>query len=177
MDDWLPPGYEARLEAFRAAQHHEMSDRWRHMDEIVPGLWLGPDTVRCLVEAFSITLVVSAVTNVERRDPEYKSVPCEEHRIELDDDEDADLSFEMVTDAAFRIHAALGAGKRVLVHCAFGRSRSASLCAAYLIASGRAPTYEDALAQLSEKRPCVRPNAGFAAKLRAMETDLHGFIL
>ena len=177
-DDFLPPRYAEHLGEWRKAEGHETSERWRHMDQILPGLFLGPDTYRCLAEAFDISLVVSVLTPAERGHPDYRqSVHCPEHAIDLDDDPSAPLTFELLADAAFRMHATLRAGKRVLVHCAYGRSRSPTVCAAYLIASGHARTAEVAIAKIKEEKPCVRPNHGFVEALTRMQRDLYQFIL
>lgn len=53
---------------------------------------------------------------------------------------------------------------RVLVHCNAGVSRSASVVIGYLIAHERM-SYADALALVRRKRPCCRPNDGFAKQL------------
>lgn len=49
-------------------------------------------------------------------------------------------------------HAAQGP---VLVHCALGHGRSATVAVAYLLADGLAPTIERAMAEIREKRPGV----------------------
>jgi protein-tyrosine phosphatase len=56
----------------------------------------------------------------------------------------------------------------VLVHCFAGKSRSATLVCAYLIAT-QEHSYESALALLQSVRPHVQPNHGFAVQLAAYE--------
>lgn len=53
----------------------------------------------------------------------------------------------------------------VLVHCAQGISRSASILIGYLM-SREGLSYETALAQLQATRPSVQPNQGFALQLQ-----------
>lgn len=55
-----------------------------------------------------------------------------------------------------------------LVHCAFGVSRSVSICAAWLI-SRRKLTMWQALQKIRAVRPDASPNVGFLASLRALE--------
>lgn len=59
-------------------------------------------------------------------------------------------------------------GGRVLVHCNAGVSRSAAVVIGYLMAVERGLTYDGALDRLRAKRPCCRPNNGFAKQLREM---------
>ncbi|KAL7574561.1 hypothetical protein ACA910_015911 [Epithemia clementina (nom. ined.)] len=58
----------------------------------------------------------------------------------------------------------------VLVHCAFGISRSVSVCAAWLLSRPQPPlTLNAALAQIRAVRPDAMPNMGFLANLRSIE--------
>lgn len=63
------------------------------------------------------------------------------------------------------------AGGRVLVHCNAGVSRSAAVVIGYMLAVERGLTYDGALDRLRAKRPCCRPNDGFAKQLREMRKD------
>ncbi|PFH33820.1 dual specificity phosphatase, catalytic domain-containing protein [Besnoitia besnoiti] len=67
-----------------------------------------------------------------------------------------------------RIHTYLSRGATVLVHCEKGISRSASLCAAYLIVY-HGHTASSALAAIRKYRPIARPNQGFLLQLRRLE--------
>lgn len=61
-------------------------------------------------------------------------------------------------------------GKKVLVSCGAGRSRAASIAAAHLVDTGRAASFEEALATIKGHRPEVNPNDGIRANvLRAMK--------
>jgi protein-tyrosine phosphatase len=59
----------------------------------------------------------------------------------------------------------------VLVHCAMGVSRSASMVIAYLVREHQMSLAE-ALAYLKEKRSCIKPNRGFMKQLRLYTTNL-----
>ena len=58
------------------------------------------------------------------------------------------------------------AGEKVLVHCAFGISRSASVAIA-AIASHAHMTFDEAFAFVKEKRPIVTPTNAFREHVRA----------
>lgn len=60
----------------------------------------------------------------------------------------------------------------VLVHCAMGVSRSASVVAAHLMYHRHRPTLSEALIHLKRARPIVYPNRGFLAQLRELEVEL-----
>ncbi|KAH3767425.1 Dual specificity protein phosphatase [Pelomyxa schiedti] len=58
----------------------------------------------------------------------------------------------------------------VVVHCAAGHSRSASVVIAWLISRKRM-TFEDAWEALRKRRPCVCPNLGFQQQLQQFGAD------
>jgi protein-tyrosine phosphatase len=65
------------------------------------------------------------------------------------------------------IDAARAEGGKVLVHCAAGRSRSASVAIAHLVRGGA--SVAAALARLQADRPWVQPNEGFMRQLEHLE--------
>lgn len=54
----------------------------------------------------------------------------------------------------------------VLVHCAGGVSRSASISIAYLMQSKRM-SFQDAYLAVKKKRKCVKPNQNFVKQLKS----------
>lgn len=66
---------------------------------------------------------------------------------------------------------AIRSGNRVLVHCAWGKSRSAAVILAYLMAYHRM-SLDDSLALLKSKRSVVQPNSGFMKFLKMYELEL-----
>ena len=60
----------------------------------------------------------------------------------------------------------LSAQGRVLVHCMQGRSRSASVIAAYLMAANNGWTAEDAVRHIKAKCMTAEPNVGLMGQLR-----------
>lgn len=71
------------------------------------------------------------------------------------------------------IQRAKAAGKRILVHCMAGRSRSATLVIAFLMRSSNM-TLHDAFVFVKQKRPIVYPNIGFWLQLMEEELKLFG---
>lgn len=69
---------------------------------------------------------------------------------------------------AFIERALVEKEEAILVHCAMGRSRSATFVLAYLVKVRRVPL-DAALAQLREQRECVGPNIGFMQVLADLE--------
>ena len=62
-------------------------------------------------------------------------------------------------------------GGRVLVHCFAGKSRSATVCAAYVMAT-EGLSLEETLVAIGRKRPAASPNHGFMAQLASFEREL-----
>ncbi|CAM9305611.1 unnamed protein product [Phaeothamnion confervicola] len=88
-------------------------------------------------------------------------------RVHLADRPGDDLLCHVPATIGFITGAARGGGK-TLVHCLQGRSRSAALILAYLVAERDTPLAE-ALEAVRRARPCIQPNLGFMAQLRGLE--------
>lgn len=82
----------------------------------------------------------------------------------IPDEETAQLA-PVLRDAVPFIDEAIRGGGRVLVHCARGQSRSASVVIAYLMATCRW-SLDEAFAAVVAQRRSVKPNAGFMRQLR-----------
>ncbi|TKA23490.1 hypothetical protein B0A50_07517 [Salinomyces thailandicus] len=86
------------------------------------------------------------------------------HRvIEVDDVDDENL-LEFLPECVGFIQRGLEEGGGVLVHCAMGKSRSATATCAYLM-HRYAITPTQALAQIRQARPLCEPNEGFWQQL------------
>ncbi|RAH74322.1 dual specificity phosphatase YVH1 [Aspergillus aculeatinus CBS 121060] len=91
--------------------------------------------------------------------------PYQRHCIEVDDVDDENL-LEHFPAAVKFIQSGLDSGGAVLVHCAMGKSRSATVCIAYMLHQQRsALTPQSALAIIRESRPLCEPNDGFMEQL------------
>ncbi|PNS20047.1 Tyrosine-protein phosphatase yvh1 [Sphaceloma murrayae] len=92
------------------------------------------------------------------------------HVVEVDDVDDENL-LQYLPGCITFIQDGLDSGGGVLVHCAMGKSRSATVVIAYLMKHFDLGPKE-ALAKLREARPFVDPNDGFIEQLnlfRAMD--------
>jgi dual specificity phosphatase 12 len=90
-----------------------------------------------------------------------------------DDDHQGEAMAESLRDAATFIHNALSGGGVVVVHCAAGISRSATVVLGYLLLHG-SYSLRSAFAHLFACRPCIWPNEGFMAALVALEVEVRG---
>ncbi|HDY6113131.1 TPA: dual specificity protein phosphatase family protein, partial [Pseudomonas aeruginosa] len=116
-------------------------------DEVLPGLWLGrlPSSAELADGRFRALLDATAELSCEPQGLAYRSLPL------------LDLVAPDVDDcrrAAVLIDELLAQGP-LLVACALGYSRSATLVAAWLLLSGRAADVESAVAVLRRARPQV----------------------
>lgn len=144
------------------------------IDEILPkAVWLTnyrsaskPDEMRRL----KITHIVAIGT--EFHDDAMEGIVHWKH--DLYDDESAATEMSSVLrDGADFIHKAIIANGRVLVHCAAGISRSATIVLAYDLIH-RKMKLRDAFRDLINRRRVIWPNDGFMGKLIALEKDLNG---
>jgi atypical dual specificity phosphatase len=137
----------------------------------VPGLYIGhvgaasdADQLR----TFGITHIVD-VSQVQ-----YE-LPTGVVRLKLDvpDVPEFDIRRILPLTNAF-IRRALSQGGRVLVHCRWGVSRSASVVVGYLMAFGPR-TLAAAMQELRAGRWVVQPNRGFQQQLAAYDAELRAY--
>jgi dual specificity MAP kinase phosphatase len=91
------------------------------------------------------------------------------HALDLRDSEDEEVRFTFFP--VFRFIEQERKKGNVLVHCAAGISRSATLLLAYTMNKYRT-TLDDAFSHALRRRPCLQPNKGFLLQLRKFQTDL-----
>ncbi|XP_029698885.1 dual specificity phosphatase DUPD1-like isoform X1 [Takifugu rubripes] len=99
----------------------------------------------------------------------YNDANIEYHGVEASDCKDFDLR-PFFRDAAEFIHVALRQQGKVLVHCARGISRSATLVLAYLMLR-EGLTLVEALEAVCRHRN-ILPNVGFLNQLRQLDASL-----
>ena len=142
--------------------------------EVCEGVWLGSVGAAAHGDALRARGVTHVLTVCDGVPP-------------LDDDEEGGVKFTRATravrdapdapieetfDFCFDFIAdAVASGGAVLVHCFQGKSRSATICAMYMMRAFGA-SYDDAMTRIRAVRPCARPNSGFERRLRALEATL-----
>ncbi len=148
--------------------------------EIIPGLFIGSrhmitDPTDWL-KVQRIDLVISALTDDEY---DYYGIGAPDftdgvqwYPIVVEDDPLEPIYLHFDT-AHLLIKKALAEGKRVLVHCAAGMSRSVTLVAAYLMIE-RGLTAAEAIGLIVRRREIANPNPGFRRQLKLLERMLRG---
>ncbi|XP_039767496.1 dual specificity phosphatase 29 [Ornithorhynchus anatinus] len=152
------------------------SPKYSHVNEVWPKLYIGDEATaldRYSLEKSGFTHILNAAHgrwNVDTGPKYYKDMAIEYYGVEADDLPTFNLS-EFFYPAAEFIHAALQRdGNKILVHCAMGRSRSATLVLAYLMIH-KNMSVVDAIEQVAKNR-CVLPNRGFLKQLRELDKQL-----
>ncbi|XP_069741403.1 dual specificity phosphatase 29-like [Narcine bancroftii] len=152
------------------------STKFTHVNEVWPGIYIGDEVTaldRYTVEKMGFTHILNAAHgrwNVDTGDEYYRDMPIDYYGVEAEDLPSFNLS-DFFYPAAQYIDRALNTpGSKVLVHCARGRSRSASLVLAYLMIY-KNMTVVDAVEEVLKHR-CILPNRGFLKQLRALDIEL-----
>jgi protein-tyrosine phosphatase len=152
------------------------------MGEIVPGLWIGnlwsvkelakmPDkrwTIVSLLKSAKLSYFLEKSVDDMRNDHSKMIIQSEEWA--LADQSQANLISARLSEILELMDESINPdeNRACLVHCAFGVSRSAAVCAAWLIAR-RQMSLQQAMEQIRVVRPEASPNMGFVASLRALE--------
>ncbi|CAH8673702.1 unnamed protein product [Schistosoma bovis] len=137
------------------------------MDEIIPGLWLGPMPFAENISVLKRNGIMSILTL------DILPLDCNVFKgfnmkfLYLRDEPSQDL-LEILEDALSFIDESIKNNSNILVHCAMGVSRSASVVIAYLMRQNHL-SYEEAYNIVSRKRS-IFPNNGFINQLKLFHT-------
>jgi len=118
-----------------------------------------------LLQMLGVTHILVAGSYLTVHHPnkfEYKT-------ISIDDEENVDISSHF-EDSYYFIEDALLKGK-ILIHCAAGVSRSATLTIAYLMRKNKWDL-KFTIDFVRDKRKCINPNDGFIKQLKLFEDKL-----
>lgn len=126
-------------------------------------------------ESCHVTHVVNTTKGLGDFFPKFKSMVQKAEKAGIEfltlnwvDDEEQDLAAEVLVEAIQFVHNARRAGGSVLVHCAQGKSRSASMTVSY-IAALEGKSIDEALVKVKAQRRMAQPNRNFMTQLKAHE--------
>lgn len=136
-------------------------------DQVDEYIWLGSLGARQnkpLLRIIGIEVVI-AVMDVDNRSSFEADEEFLDYDIELDDTPQANL-----LDALRKLLIILEKerGKKILIHCVAGQSRSAALVIGYLMKKINA-TFSECFHRVKGIRPCIMPNKGFIDQLLSLE--------
>ncbi len=117
------------------------------------------------LKKLGITHIITAILGVNPSFPGdfvYLNVP-------IRDIESEDIKSHLKTTTQFIENAVLSGGK-VLVHCIYGKSRSATIVAAWVMCRN-GYTVDDTIQFLQKKRECVDPNPAFREQLEQFDDE------
>nr|XP_009669645.1 PREDICTED: dual specificity protein phosphatase 13 isoform B-like [Struthio camelus australis] len=147
-----------------------------HVDEVWPNLYVGDLYVardKAQLSRMGISHVVDAAAgrlHIDTGPRFYKDLPVDYYGIEAEDNPNFDLSIYFYPVARY-IRAALKSPRgKVLVHCAMGISRSATLVLAFLMICEEM-SLADAIRTVRSHRG-ICPNSGFLKQLWELDHQL-----
>ncbi|NWQ75667.1 DS13B phosphatase, partial [Columbina picui] len=147
-----------------------------HVDEVWPNLYVGDLYVardKAQLSQMGISHVVDAAAgrfHIDTGPKFYRDLSVDYYGVEAEDNPNFDLSIYFYPVARY-IRAALNSPRgKVLVHCAMGISRSATLVLAFLMIC-EDMSLTDAIQTVRSHRG-VCPNSGFLQQLRELDIQL-----
>uniref|UniRef100_A0A8C5M5K3 Dual specificity protein phosphatase n=1 Tax=Leptobrachium leishanense TaxID=445787 RepID=A0A8C5M5K3_9ANUR len=146
---------------------------WRHVDEVWPRLYLGDQEIaanRGELIQLRITHILNATHSRWRGAEGYEGMNISYMGIDAQDSPTFDMSVHFYTAADFIHNALRDKGGKILVHCAVGVSRSATLVLAYLMIH-HDMTLVDAITTVKDRRGII-PNRGFLRQLINLDNTL-----
>jgi len=143
------------------------------MQEIVPGLYLGPYAAAgkknfSRLESAGVTHVVCVRQEIERNFIKPNFEPQLKYLVITLADSCIEAIIPKIKETKEFIDKSLATGGKVLVHCNDGMSRSASLVIAYIMQT-YGMDFRSALHYVQQRRFCVQPNDGFEQQLKEFE--------
>ena len=140
-----------------------------HVNEITEGLYLGNLFTANNIEVLKNLGITKVLSLIERfRIPKFNEQDNIKHKVILINDS---LQENIIKYFGECLNFIKGEEK-VLVHCAAGTSRSATIVIAYLMWKNKEMTFEKVFNYVKEKRPVVNPNLAFQDQLQLFEKIL-----
>ncbi len=156
--------------AIRYLYEEVMDNRW--FDQITPSIWLGGAPTYDRDYQFIIDHDITAVINI-RAEREDDLAFYAEHNITHIRYEVPDVTVpkdEIISHAVDWMKEEIDEGRVVLVHCAKGRGRSATLVAAYLMKE-EGMSFEEANKLMKEKRSLTKLEVKHRHRLQQWHSD------
>ena len=146
--------------------------------EIVPGIWLGnkraSENEKWLKDK-NITVVFNATKDIP-----FSTSIKKQYRIPVDDNLQPEEIRNMTLwshEAVYKVIYEHNRDQNILIHCAAGMQRSATIIAMYLIAT-RGLTWQQAITYTQSIRPIAfRPSANFKESIIEFDKSYHREIL
>ena len=145
-------------------RYYNLLENHFEANEIIDGLWLGSlesSYAKNILQKKGITHIISVLAGYEApfvNDFNYLVINAL-------DNQSSNLC-EVFDETSKFIADAFANGGNILVHCAYGRSRSATIVSAYLI-DAYGMKVETTLKVLKGKRQIVEPNPNYIQQLKA----------
>jgi len=147
--------------------------------EIVPGLFLSSrhifelsETPLAMVESLGVRLIMNVTTRSFEYERHTAAADIRTTQIQVEDSSHAAGKLgNALAVACARIHECVGANQPVLVHCYEGRSRSPTVCIAYLVRY-RGYTLQEAYDHVLALNGVLSINDGFLRRLMHYEVEL-----
>lgn len=147
-------------------------------NEIIPGIWLGNRVAATddkWLQQNNITVVFNATKDVP-----FSTVIKKQYRIPVDDNlkpEEIRNMTQWSQEAVYKVLEEYNKGNKILVHCAAGMQRSATIVGMFLIAT-RGMTWQQAITYIQHIRPIAfRPSPNFKDSLIEFDKTYHREIL
>lgn len=137
------------------------------MHEIDTNLYLGSLMAANNFGILSNAGISTLVSALSKDTPLTKHPSIKYYSISIDDTPSSNIA-QHVPEAIRFIDSELKQGKKVLIHCAAGISRSTSIAVAYFMAKYNM-NFDEALNKVKGKRGCAYPNQGFESQLRRLD--------
>ncbi|XP_072298008.1 dual specificity phosphatase 28 [Eucyclogobius newberryi] len=142
--------------------------RMLELCKVTPSLFISNARSACNTELIQKEAVTQCI-NVTRQQP-FPSATVIKIQVAVFDDPNEDLYMHF-DSCALAIEAEARRGGKTLVYCKNGRSRSATVCVAYLLKYQQL-TLEGALQKIKAARHMIEPNPGFILQLQKYEEAL-----
>ena len=139
-----------------------------HVNEITEGLYLGNLFTANNIEVIKNLGVTKVLSLIEGfRIPKYNESDNIKHKVILINDSIQENIIKYFGECLYFINGE----EKVLVHCAAGTSRSATIVIAYLMWKNKGMTFENVLNYVKDKRK-ISPNLAFQEQLQLFEKIL-----